>query len=793
MSLQEGIDIAVGYGVTSRVWKNQTWSWEQIKGKLLTPNHTSESLSEYEKASKDDKLKIKDVGGYVGGYLRGGRRKPENVSYRQLITLDIDNGHPYFWDDFQIQFGFSAVLHGTHSYTDSQPRYRLILPMSREATCDEYVAVSRYLAGCLGIDLFDNTTFQPERLMFWPSTPKDQEYYAVYQDGDWLDVDEALGNYVDWKDSSAWPTSNGVVNEIKDASKKLEDPEVKKGVVGAFCRTYSISEAIDSFLQEEYKPAVDGRYSYTKGSTSSGLVLYEDKFAFSHHGTDPCSGKLCNAFDLVRIHKYGHLDRDQKSIKGKSYTAMIDFCIADQGVKETIATEKISEATKDFTISDNEDDEEVDIKWMLGLSSDSKGNYLSNAPNISLIFKEDVNLKGAFKKNTFDDKNYCVKNLPWRKLINPEPIKNVDYSGVRSYIETVYGISSPSKIEDALSLEFEKNSYNPVIDYLEGVVWDKIPRVDTLLIDYFGAENNSYSREAIRKTLVGAVARAFNPGVKFDLVLTLVGNRQGTGKSTFFSKLGKDWFSDSFHSITGKESFEQLQGAWIMEIAELSGIRKSDIEPTKHYLTKREDTYRPAYGRIVETFKRKTVFVATTNEKDFLRDPSGNRRFMPVDVVESRIVKHVLSPNELVDSEVDQIWAEAVYIFEAGEPLYLSDEAEKIARKEQREHSQIDDRQGIILDFLDTLLPVDWKDKDIYARRTFLTDPLSPKGINQRTHVCIAEIWCECLGREKHDMTRYSTREINDIMRGLNEWEQMNSTKNFGIYGKQKYYVRKIY
>ena len=229
-------------------------------------------------------------------------------------------------------------------------------------------------------------------------------------------------------------------------------------------------------------------------------------------------------------------------------------------------------------------------------------------------------------------------------------------------------------------------------------------------------------------------------------------------------------------------------------MAELSGLRKSEVEPIKHFITKREDTYRPAYGRIVETYKRKCVFFATTNEKDFLRDPSGNRRFMPIDVNEHQVKRDILAPEELTGEHVGQVWAEAVALYKKGEPLYLSKDAEKLARREQRRHSQVDDRTGIVQDFLDTLLPVDWADKDLHSRRLYLhADELSPNGTEERQYVCIAEVWCECLGKEKSDMNRYNTREVNDILRSLEDWELVNSTKNFKLYGKQKYYQRKLY
>lgn len=784
------LDIAVGLSARSRTWKNQKWTWEQLAEKLKAEHKTNETYKEFVTATKTEQSKIKDVGGYVGGYLRGGRRKPENVLHRQLITLDIDNAHNDFWSIYTMQFGNAAVLHSTHKHAAASPRYRLVMPTSREMAPDEYAAVSRYVAGVLGIDLFDNTTFQSERLMFWPSSSIDAEYVAEELKGPWLDTDEILDSYTDWKDSSAWPTAESTINEVKDASKKLEDPETKRGLIGAFCRSYSISEVIASFLSDEYVDAGEGRYTYTKGSAAAGLIVYDDKFSYSHHGTDPAGSKLLNAFDLVRVHKFGHLDPDgADSTKSKSFRAMEQFCIEDKGVKKTIAGERLSETKYDFS-EELEPQEDAAIDWAEDLEVDGKGKYTSSANNISVIFANDPILKEAFKENSFDNKRYLMRSVPWRRVVGSSPVKNVDYSGVRNYIEILYGVIGSMKIEDSLNLEFEKHSFNPVVDFLEGLKWDGVPRIDTLLIDYFGADPTIYAKEAIRKMLVGAVARIFNPGAKFDLVLTLTGS-QGTGKSTFISKLGGAWFSDSFHTVNGKEAFEQLQGSWIIEMAELSGMRKSEVETIKHFITKQEDTYRPAFGRITETYKRQCVFFATTNEKDFLRDPSGNRRFLPIDVRTEHASKNILNAGELEGEHRAQVWAEAVELYEAGETLYLSREAEYLARKEQVAHSQQDDRTGLVEAYVNTLLPKDWDGLDILGRRAFLEDPLIGKGVTTRRAVCVAEIWCECLGKAKKDMNRYNTREINDILRTLDGWRANNSAKEFSLYGKQRHYERK--
>lgn len=783
------IDIAEGPNIRSKKWKNKKIKWSKLVSKLKEENRLQITYKEYISATKQEQLQIKDVGGYVGGYIRGGRRKPENVVYRQLATLDIDFAHLDFWDDFCLQYDNAALIHSTLKHSESRPRFRLVFPLSREATPDEYVAVTRKIAGDLGIDLFDNTTFEISRLMFWPATTKDGDHFFEVQDGPWIDVDEVLNTYSDWTDTSLWPTSKKSFDDVNRLVKKQEDPEDKKSIVGAFCRTYTVTDAIKKFLSETYaETAQSDRFTYIKGSTSSGLIVYDDKFAFSHHGSDPSGGRLCNAFDLVRIHKFGHLDEESKTTKPLSFTKMTEFALADKEVKKLMAAENLAEVKYDFA-DDGFDSYEEDVDWMQELETDTRGKYLSTATNLNIIFSNDPRLKGVFKHNKFDDKRYVFANLPWRRVEKPEPVKNVDYAGVRNYIESIYGIVGNLKIEDAMSLEFEKRSFHPILEYLHNLEWDNTPRVDTILIDYFGAEDNIYTREAIRKMLVGAVGRVYKPGIKFDLVLTLVG-KQGTGKSTFIKKLGGKWFSDTFLTVQGKEALEQIQGAWIIEMAELSGLRKAEVESVKHFISKQEDTFRPAYARVTETYPRQCVFFGTTNNKDFLRDPTGNRRFIPVDIVPERATKCVFK--DLTQKEVDQIWAEAVVMYKAGEKLYMSDNAAKMAVEEQKRHSEVDERKGIIEAYLETLLPENWDEMDIYQRRIYFEDDLAERGTVERDYVCIAEIWCECLGKNKEDMDRYKTRELNDIMRSLEEWEQSKSTKNFPNYGKQKYYVRKI-
>lgn len=783
------INIAVGLSATSKVWKNTKMAWSDLVKKLSEAVVTAESYKQFISASKAEQGKIKDVGGFVGGFLTNGRRDKANVLYRSLITLDIDFSHDNFWWDFTTLFECAAVIHSTHKSTVEKPRHRLVIPLNREVSQEEYQAIARKIAGDMNIELFDQSTFDVNRLMFWPSVSSDSTYYFEYQDGPFLDADYILGLYNDWQDTSEWPTAATQTDAIRQAIKKQEDPEEKKGIVGIFCRAYTIQSAIETFLQDEYTEAGDGRYTYTKGSTAAGLIIYDDKFAYSHHGTDPAGGRLCNAFDLVRIHKFGHLDtgKEKSDQDKKSYKSMEEFAAKDPLARRQIADEKFAEAKFEFA-DGLELNEEYDNSWVEQLEANTRGEYDSSANNINLIIQHDQSLKNAFKLNIFDNKRYITKSLPWRKVNGLALLRDVDYAGIRNYIECVYGIVSSQKVDDALSLEFEKKSFHPIIDYIKALKWDKVKRIDTLLIDYFGAEDNAYTRAAIRKMLCAAVARVFEPGAKFDLVLVLTGE-QGTYKSTFVKKLGKDWFSDTFTTVQGKESFEQIQGAWIIEMAELSGLKKAEIETIKHYVAKREDSFRPAYGRVVETYKRQCVFFGTTNNKDFLRDPTGNRRFMPIDVRPEFITKSVI--DDLTDSEIDQIWAEAYQLYLQDEPLYLVGDEDIIAKQEQSRHAEQDERRGLVEEYLNKLFPVNWNEMDIYDRRAWLESPIGTKGKVPKDFVCVAEIWCECLGKEKTDMSRYNTRDINEILKSFTDWELVTSTRNFPIYGKQKYYRRK--
>lgn len=779
--------IAKGASRKEMSWKNTELRWSELVDLLQDSTRTRESYKEYMASTKPVQDSIKDVGGFVGGIINSGRRKKENIGLRQLLTLDVDNGNLDFWDSFTLGFDAAACIYTTHKHSARTPRYRLVIPLDREVHGDEYEAIARKLGQELGMALLDNTTFQTERLMYWPSTARDGEYTCQWQDGAWLSADEVLAQYRDWRDLSQWPRHPAETERINRELKKQEDPLVKTNIVGAFCQTYSISEVIDKYLSAEYiRCDVEDRYSYAFGSTAQGLVVYEDKWAYSHHSTDPASGELCNAFDLVRLHKFKDFDaRATPHTPGNhlpSYLKMVEFCKEDAPVKILDLKFQEDKRDKPEDVFGEEPEAEPDDTWKVGLQTDTKNRPLGTAPNILLILNNDIKLKGCFGFNEFEQREYALRNLPWRKTTgNRGQLIDKDDACLRTYIERRYGISSGQKVKDALDEVMLQNRFHPVRDYLGSLEWDGDNRLDTLLVDYFGAEDSLYMQAITRKTFVAAVARVYVPGIKFDTMLVMVG-KQGVGKSTLVRKLGRYWFSDSMGALHSRESVEQLQGVWLMEVAELAGFKKADVDAVKHFVAKSEDRFRVAYGKRTDNFPRQCVFVGTTNKFDFMVDQTGGRRFWPAEL---GVHEPKLSTfKDLTDTEIDQIWAEAVWRFKKNEPLHLDSSVEVMARGVQRLHTERDDRELSVLNYLEMLVPSEWNNLDLSERRRYVDEydgvSLKPGTADfikfltdkiPRNTISVLDIWCERFGGTPKD-GNFITKFIKDIMNGLPDWEK---------------------
>lgn len=781
--------IAYGNSRMDKKWKNTDISWEDFCSRVKTTQRTTETVEEYRKMRKGGQDSIKDVGGFVGGHLKDGRRKKGNVLSRSMLTLDMDYGTSTIWEEISTFFPYQCCIYSTHKHTPENPRLRLIIPIFRDVGEEEYAAVSRMVAKEIGIDLFDDTTYEPERLMYWPSTSRNGIFVYEEKDGSLLDPDVFLNKYDDWRDTSTWPVSSRQSEVIDRSLKEQADPLSKEGVIGTFCRTYSVSSAIDIFLKDIYEPsAMTGRYDYIPADSSAGVILYDDKFAYSHHATDPASGRLLNAFDLVRIHKFGHLDdRATESTppsKLPSFINMCEFAIQDDEVKAQFMKERMEQATIDFT-EDN---------WQTALELDKQGKIKDTLDNIVLIIRNDSELESiAFNKHR--DGIDARDGLPWEQMKGGW--NDSDNAALKVYLSNKYGIYSPTKTKDAILAVAAERSYHPIKEYLDHLPdWDGTDRVETLLIDYFNATDNSYTRAVTRKMMVAAVARIVQPGTKFDSVLILNGP-QGIGKSTFFAKLAGDWFSDSLTltDMKDKAGPEKLQGYWILELGELAGMRKTDVEVVKSFISRSDDKYRASYGVNVESHPRQCIIVGSTNaESGFLRDITGNRRFWPVRI--SGDGKRKAWQMSVYD--VEQIWAETLVIYAKGEKLYLEGSDVELATNEQADAMESDEREGLVRTYLDTLLPHDWNALSLYERRNYLNGSEfggeSRVGTVERTLVCNMEIWCECFGRDASAMKPADSYAIAGIMKKINGWNKYqgnkNGTSNFPIYGRQRCYEK---
>lgn len=782
--------IATGNSRKDKSWKNKEISWSEFLAQVSTTYRTSEILAEYKGLPKHRQDDIKDVGGFVGGRLKDGKRKSGYVENRSMLTLDMDYAEPGIWEQITLFFDFACCIYSTHKHTPEKPRLRLIIPLSRTVTADEYAAVARKVAADIGIEQFDDTTYEPTRLMYWPSTSADGEFIFEQQDGPFLNPDTVLARYRDWRDSSQWPVSSRQSAIVKRSLAKQSDPLSKDGVIGVFCRVYSIQEAIEKFLPNVYTPSlINGRYDYILADSTAGVLVYDDKFAYSHHATDPACGKLCNAFDLIRIHKFGELDikTDEESTPSKlpSFKAMQELCINDEGVKKLLAKERQTQAHSEFSSCDEE--------WQSLLELTKNGEVKDSLSNIILILRHDPKLQSI----AYNQHSNCIDvkgELPWKQV--KSGWSDSDVAGAKAYIDGTYNIWSPGKFKDALLSVAAERAYHPVREYLDALPqWDGVERIDTLLIDYLGAEDNAYTRAVTRKTMCAAVARIYEPGTKFDHILVLNGP-QGIGKSTFFARLGSKWFSDSLtiSDMRDKAAAEKLQGYWLLELGELAGIKKLDVETVKSFISRTDDKYRASYGLTVESHPRQCVIVGSTNcESGFLRDITGNRRFWPVKVSGGSGKK----PWDLAD--INQIWAEAVVKYRAGEELFLKGDVVAMAFAEQADAMESDDREGLVREYLEKLLPENWRDLDLYERRNFLSGGdfgSGTTGVAMRERVCTMEIWCECFGKDAASLKKGDAYEVNAIMAKIEGWTKYSGSKSgkmkFPIYGVQNGYVRLV-
>ncbi|HWV28277.1 MAG TPA: virulence-associated E family protein [Dyadobacter sp.] len=854
------LELATGKSRNDTQWHGDKWPWERLVARCYQVHRSDETYATYQAGNQEFKQSKKDVGGFVSGWLDGGRRAKAAVMSKQILTLDVDYARQDFLQVLRAKLPNVAwIYYTTHSHSPDKPRYRLLIPLDRPAMPAEYEPVARWVAAYLGIEQFDRTCYDLNRLMFWPSCSADGVFDAGHQDGLWTSVDGILAQYSNWRDISQWPVADGEYLAIRADAQQMEDPHMKSGVIGAFCRMYTTRQLIDKFLGHIYVEGTQpNRYTLKNGTTSNGLWVIDDKFVLSFHSSDALGNKPVNVFDLFRIHLFGGADDNPEQAIGKreSFKKASEYIrelpevrkainienygfgtaneffgvpqaqplsqqprptvepqIAQNLWQQNIAvgapvpqglvqplnghshapTAPIAGAAVQASVNPNVSADAND--WLGELEVDGKGKALANVKNVKLIMLNDPRIKDCFARDIFAKQIALRGMVPWIIPGRTSQWTDVDDDALINFFGEHYGINSADIIRRVLNEITARHGFHPVKEYLESLVWDGTPRIEKLFHYFLGAEDNLYTREVSRKWFTAAVARIYEPGRKFDNMIVFVG-LGGIGKSLLATRLGGKWFSDTSVDLRNKkESMEEMQGVWIMEWAELTSFRTSSIEAVKAFTSKQTDKYRAAYARRVEDHPRQCVFMGSTNRPEFLSDPDGNRRFWPVHANQVQPQNNVY--RDLTPAVVGQIWAEACVMYAQGEELMLEPHVAQLAEYVQKRHTEVDEREHDIVEYLNKPLPADWYKLDKSTRAAYLMQGIDQmpqdgqENLIRRDKVCVREIWVELFDGSKRDADRHKTRFIHDIMRNLPDWELAKNPLNVGYFGRQMCYVRK--
>jgi putative DNA primase/helicase len=765
-------DVALGNNRKDPKTTPTRWEWGELVARLKKVEIAEHTSEQYKAMPKDQRIEVKDVGFFIGGMVQG-----RKVLYRQILSLDIDDVTEKTLTELRIRLAnHTYILHTTHSATPEKPRYRVVAPLSRVVQADEYGAIMRVLHDVFKLPI-DVATLDFNRIMFLPSVPKDVPYFFETGNGEPFDVEVLLATLPNWKDLSS----------IAVSKQQVQDPITKGGLIGAFCAKVSIREAIETYLRDVWKLESDGSYTLAGASTTSGGKIFEDKFLVSFHSTDKFLGKSHNAYDAIRLYKYGG-GKTGDAAMAKLCELLEIKADASMTYKSTLATMK---------------DEEAKAILSERLEVDKNGVLLKTLRNAESILQFDPDVANVFGYDLFSEMP-VLKRLPYWRANNHvrtenEDCKNVqayegmedlDESYLRLHFEEKYSFDTRTSLTDALNITAHKNAFHPVREYLNSLEWDGEARLERIFIDCFGVPESQYSKEVGLKFFVGAVRRVFMPASKMDYIPVLV-SEEGLGKSRFIRRMAKLWGSDTFYTFNGsKEAYEQLRGVWIMEIPELNGIQNRSTNSRKAFVTKGEDRYRSAYLKYTKTYKRQCVFIASSNDIVFLDDPSEDgRRWWGLMCNHNQIKINVHSDEFL--ERVDLYWAEAMHHFRMGVLPVLSAGAEVEARMLRQVHKAENIEEGALLDYLNMPVPSNWYEKTLFERKHYWNNEKDLWHGEPREYVCTTEVAREFFDLERSECTPHQGRRIGDAIRSSGLFIQDGSKKRFGEYGSALAWMRK--
>lgn len=826
-------NIAKLSNIKNNYWKNEQYEIDDLVSLLKDSSDTINSAPVmFVVAEEDETLSnLHKSELFIGAEISKQRlyhNKLSNdvISNHSLITLDITSTRDEVSQLVKEKLNGRAVLNTNLDHFNKITN-RLYIPLSRNLDNLEYQAVTRQIVKQIGTDHFSADSFNVTRPLYLPLTflHNDDEAYAeigvgeeINADKPVLNPDEFLREYSDYRNVQEWYIA-------KSELKVNDEMEITNHLEKQFVKVSPIKEVLNKYFSDVYEKTDDDTYLLINSEVKNSVkILDNDTYFKSFDITDDAYQlEPLNAFELIRIKKFSHLDEKQRADTQRdnlnSYKATIKLInenedLSAQLINEEIVSHKSFEERLKVQVTTAEEETNeghnvnniakpsIDKPSSIGmtLSKTSDGKIKNSARNLLLIMNSDENLAGAIKYDEFKAQIVKTKKLYWENYDISKDYdriwKDSDDAALRAYLDIHYTIDNKSKIDDAFQNAAYQEKFHPIRDYLKGLKWDGKERVATLFSDFLGAEDNKLNHEITKLSLKAAVGRVYRPGIKYDHVTTLFGG-QGIGKSMLISKLARnrEWFNDSLQLVGSKDAYELLQGSWIVELAEMAATRKADIETTKNFVTKTSDKYRPAYGRNTVDHPRQCVFFASTNEEEFLKDKTGNRRYLPITV---GIYKDRVRPQDLTTEYVDQLWAEAVQLFKQSSNLTLPADVQGDLEEVIENHTDLGSSFGAVKEYLNQPITKNWNKLSLDERRQLLDDPILLKNrpdSEERKYICVAQLLEEAIGHDNHkQVTPVQRNEATGLLNNMKNWRKPNpdepKTKRFGKYGVQKYYIK---
>ena len=737
----------------SIIWTQEAITWRDFKEKVFNP------------------AGVKEAGNYIFGEIEGERRNNQSIVSRCALTLDVDYPDEGFIERVDNIFGGNAyIVHSTYSSTADKPRYRVIIPLSEKVGPSKYTELAHGVMAVLGQACFDPTTAQHARYMFLPGTSDRKAYKAVVRDGDLLDIDSSMFSGLE-------------IESPRITAMRRKDPKTLKGLPGLFCQAYQDwGELVEKF-DLPYEQVSQNRFHLNGAKSEAGMAPIADNpgFVYSYHANDPAGGRAVNAFDLVRIHKFGHLDAGHENTpvnRLPSTTAAKEFIAQDERVKELQANEILEAFSEDV------EPHRAATGWVEKLSRNKGGVVENTIQNLDLITSNDPIFRGIVLNVRGMTMELTPGSYPWRDVRdNDTQLDDYDFSSIMLHLERAYRLRvSENQLRHVLRDLVQERKHDFVQEYLEGLTWDGVPRVEFALP---GVEDSEHTRLVARKVLVAAVARTFEPGVKWDNMLMLYG-REGIGKSWWIEKMSRGWYN-SLDEIGNKDTLMKMGKSWIVTADEGHSLRAADFNKLKEFLTQRKDEYRAPFAATVSSYPRRSVIWGTTNDPAFLRRQDGNRRFLIVHA------KNKVDFDALTDEYINQVWAEAVHLWHAGEKLYFTAEETELLNEARAPYVQEDPLTGLVQKYADTAVPAGWEDMTLDERlewRANVSTGFAPAGTETITSLSALQVWCEVMGRRIGEHSVRDMADIQRVLRTLPGWVMHPVPRETAAYGRQQVFVR---